>query len=60
MIFNFGYPDILKIKSVLNLNKFKSSIGKEVTRCKINVSGFFFFNKKNKGKKIQSTETSKV
>ena len=52
MIFNFGYPDILKIKSVLNLNKFKSSIGKEVTRCKINVSGFFSLTKKTKGKKI--------
>ena len=51
MIFNFGYPDILKIKSVLNSNKFKSSIGKDVTRCNINVSGVFFFNKKNKGKK---------
>ena len=50
-IFNFGYPDILKIKSVLNLNRFKSVRGNEVIKCNTILFGFCFFNKKYRGKK---------
>ena len=51
MIFNFGYPEILKIKSVLNLKRFKRVSGNDVIKCNIILFGFSFFNKKNNGMK---------
>jgi hypothetical protein len=41
---NFGIPEILKINFVLKSKTLNIKIGKEVIRCEIIKSGFFFFN----------------